>query len=40
MIEIEQAVGVGIVEEEGSPDVLFDSPKSTRLKQFLSAAAN
>ncbi len=30
----------GIVEEEGSPDVLFDSPKSTRLKQFLSAAAN
>ena len=31
---------MGIVEEEGSPDVLFDSPKSTRLKQFLSAAAN
>ena len=30
----------GIVEEEGAPDILFEKPKSTRLKQFLSAAAN
>ena len=30
----------GIVEEEGTPDILFERPKSTRLKQFLSAAAN
>ena len=30
----------GVIEEEGDPKSLFDKPKSTRLKQFLSATVS
>ena len=30
----------GLIEEEGAPERLFQTPQSSRLKQFLSAAAN
>ena len=30
-------MNAGVIEEEGSPEEIFDNPKSPRLKQFLNA---